>query len=185
MNVEMIFNSLIVLVFFICLIFIYFSCIKNKYLQYYIRINRVETVIEENLKNKFELLNRSIGIIKANASLEEDILEDIVKLRSRKLNNFDLDVRLKGALNEFNELRDKHHGPLNACIPFTKLYLELGIIEEKLLSTKSYYNNVVTKYDKLVKSFPSNLMGKCLKFKEKKLFDCDYVNDEIFNKFNI
>ena len=183
MNIIISISIIITLIISLIIISVFY--IKNKYMQYFIRLEQANINIENNLKKKFDILNRSINIIKANTDIEKDILEDIVKLRSRKLNNYDFDIRLSNSMNEFNELKETYHNNLNSCTTFTKLYLELNNIEEKLLSTKSYYNNVIIKYDKLIKTFPSNLIGKIFRYKENHIYKCNNTYDEIFNTFNI
>ena len=66
----------------------------NNFQAYIIRINEAEANIDSILRKRFDLLNKSIDIIKANIKTEEDVLSIIVKLRSRKLSNFDLDRQL-------------------------------------------------------------------------------------------
>lgn len=182
---ELILSVAIIISFIIILITIYFISVYNKYQEYIIRITEAETQIDESLKKKFELLNRSISIIKANADVEEDILEDIVKLRSRKLNNLDLDSRLTTATNEFHEVVEKYNDYLLTSESFSNLCFELTITEEQLSSTKIYFNNVINQYNKLIKIFPSNIVGKLFKYKEKVQFPAKSTYDDIYNDFKI
>ena len=61
--------------------------ITNSYNQFQvliIRINEAEANIDAVLRKRFDLLNKSIDVIKANTKTEENVLEQIVKLRTRK-----------------------------------------------------------------------------------------------------
>ena len=51
---------------FICLILICYTYIYNIFQTYIIRINEAEAFIDTTLRKRFDLLNKSIGIIKAN-----------------------------------------------------------------------------------------------------------------------
>jgi hypothetical protein len=55
----------------LCVIFMYLIGIYNKYQNYIIRINEAEANIDSTLRKRFDLLNKSIGIIKANTNIEE------------------------------------------------------------------------------------------------------------------
>ena len=87
----------------ICIVLIWYINVYNHYQTYIIRINEAEAFIDTTLRKRFDLLNKSIGIIKGNlTNKKEEVLEIIVKLRSRKLSNFELDRQLYEAINEFN-----------------------------------------------------------------------------------
>ena len=58
--------------------------VANSYNQFQvliIRINEAEANIDAVLRKRFDLLNKSIDVIKANTKTEENVLEQIVKLR--------------------------------------------------------------------------------------------------------
>ena len=99
-----------ILVFIIitCVLLIWFINTYNHFQNYIIRINEAETNIDSILRKRFDLLNKSIGIIKANINVDNDIMEVIVKLRSRKLTNFELDRILYEAINEFHQYRENY-----------------------------------------------------------------------------
>ena len=72
------------------LILIMFIGTYNHFQDYIIRINEAETNIDSILRKRFDLLNKSVGIIKNNTDTEEQILEILEKIRSKKLTNFAL-----------------------------------------------------------------------------------------------
>ena len=84
----------------ICCLILWYASTYNHYQTYIIRINEAEAFIDTTLRKRFDLLNKSIGIIKANLEGEQEVLEPIVHLRSKKLSNFDLDRELYEAINE-------------------------------------------------------------------------------------
>lgn len=175
---------ILLIIIIISLISLYFTYIYNEYQMNIIRINEAEASIDECLRNKFDLLNRSINIIKANLDIQEEILEDIVKLRSRKLSNFDLDRRLVNSANEFYEIKEKYPD-LMKSETFVDICIDLSIIEEKLNSTKTYFNNIITKYNKLVRTFPSNIIKMIFKYKEKAFFDTKNMFDDDIEDFKL
>ena len=104
----MIFFITMIIIIIICLILVWYINTYNKFQGLMIRINEVEANIDTVLRKRFDLLNKSINIIKGNINTEEEVLELIVKLRSRKISNFDLDRQLYEAINEFNYYKDNY-----------------------------------------------------------------------------
>ena len=102
MSTIMVTLSVIIVV---CLILIVLISIYNRYQDYIIRINEADVNIDAVLRKRFDLLNKSIGIINANIETEEPILQMIENLRSKKLTNFELDRNLYDAINEFHTLQ--------------------------------------------------------------------------------
>lgn len=174
----------IILFIIICLISIYLITIYNKYQNYIIRINEAEANIDATLRKRFDFLNKSIGIIKANAQVEDNILEIIVKLRSKKLSNFDLDRQLYDAINEFNQIKEEHP-ELKNSETFIKIDLGLAESEAEIVASRKYYNDIITKYNHLVRVFPSNIVAAMCKYKQKLYFDGKDMSDDIINDFKL
>src|SRR5574344_1095241 len=96
MEIIMIF---ILIVIIICIFLIWFINTYNVFQGYRIRINEAEADIDSTLRKRFDLLNKSIGIIKSNTE-EKKVLEELASLRSKKLTNFELDRKIYEAINE-------------------------------------------------------------------------------------
>ena len=141
--------SVCILLIIICMLLIGYMLIYNKYQEYIIRINEAEVEIDTILRKRFDLLNKSISIIKANTDIEGDILELIVKLRSRKLTNFELDRSLYEAINEFNEYSEKYP-ELKESDNFIKIELGLNESEAEIIACRKYYNDIITDYNQKI-----------------------------------
>lgn len=161
----------------VCLILILLIATYNHFQDYIIRINEAEVNIDSVLRKRFDLLNKSIGIIKANIDSDEEILEIIVKLRSKKLTNFELDRSLYDALNEFHTLKEKYP-ELQTCEEFVKIEINLMESESEIVGLRKYYNDIITDYNKLVKSCPSNIIALLKGYKPKDYFDGNNVDNE-------
>lgn len=160
----------------VCLILILLVATYNHFQDYIIRINEADVNIDAVLRKRFDLLNKSIGIIKANIK-EENILEGIVKLRSKKLTNFELDRNLYDAINEFHEIKERHP-ELQTNEEFMKIDINLMESESEIVGLRKYYNDIITDYNKLVKSIPSNLIALIKGYKTKDYFDGNNVDEE-------
>ena len=102
------FITILCVIIVICLILIFLLATYNHFQDYIIRINEADVSIDAVLRKRFDLLNKSIGIIKSNIKDDKEILEIIPKLRSQKINNFELDRGLYDAINEFHTLKEKY-----------------------------------------------------------------------------
>ena len=89
----------------LCIFFIWYISTFNKFQTYIIRINEAEANIDSVLRKRFDLLNKSITVIKSSIELESETLESITNLRSKKLSNFALDRELYEYINEFHTIR--------------------------------------------------------------------------------
>ena len=146
---------LIIITISVCLVV--FVTTYNHFQDFVIRINEAEESIDSALRKRFDLLNKSVGIIKANTK-EENPLDMIVKLKSKKITNFELDRKLYEAINEFNELKEKYE-KLKTNEAFLKIDINLFESESEIVALRKYYNDIITDYNKMVKSVPSNLVA--------------------------
>ena len=174
MNIVIVTLSIIIV---ICLILIVLIATYNHFQDYIIRINEADENIDSVLRKRFDLLNKSIGIIKTNIKSEEIILENIVNLRSKKLTNFELDRNLYEAINEFHVIKEKYP-ELQTNEEFMKIDINLMESESEIVGLRKYYNDIITDYNKLVKSCPSNIIAILKNYKTKDYFDGNNVDNE-------
>ena len=153
----------------VCLLLIWYINIYNNFQNHIIRINEAEAFIDTTLRKRFDLLNRSIEIIKSNTK-DEEVLKVIEELRKEKLSNFDLDRKLYEAINEFNGYKERNE-ELATNEAFIKIELGLFESESEIVAARKYYNDIITDYNSLVKKFPSNIVSKLIGYKVKTYFD--------------
>lgn len=168
----------------ILIVFFYLAYCYNKYQILKIKINEAEANIDTILRKRFDLLSKSISIIKANTDIEKEIMPLIVKLRSKKISNFDLDRQLYTAINELNYYKEAYPG-LNDIDAFSKIIIELENSEIDITALRKYYNDTITEYNKMIKKLPSNILGFILNYKEKTYYDGKDMNDDITNDFKL
>lgn len=182
-------EGLIIFIFIIivavCIGIIFYAIIYNKFQEYIIRINEVESMIDNYLRSKYDLINRSIPIIKGNIKDEEkEIFSEIVKLRSRKIGNFELYRILVNSSNELNGLRNIYD-TIDKSDEIKKICKQINEIDIKIDNSIEYYNSNITIYNSLLKKFPSNVVAVFCKYKEKLFFDRKDMNDDDYNDFKL
>lgn len=161
----------------ICVVMIYSVATYNHFQDYIIRINEADVNIDATLRKRFDLLNKAITIIKSNTKTKEEVLEPIVKLRSKKISNFELDRKLYDCINEFQSYKEKFP---KLALDEEYLKIEIGLMESEseIVGLRKYYNDIVTDYNKMVKSCPSNLIAMMKKYKAKDYFDGTNIDEE-------
>ena len=172
----------------ICIIFGIYTTLYNKMQDYIIRINEVESMIDNNLRNKYDNINKCISIIKGNKDLEneidQNIFDEIIRLRTKKISNFDLDRKLIEAENILINLKEKHK-QIKENKDLISLDKKTEEINETLIVNKEYYNKNIAEYNKLIKLFPTNIIAKIAKYEEKLFFDKKDMSDDDYNDFKL
>ncbi len=182
MEVLMIIIFIVVVI--ISVISIFYASTYNKFQDYIIRINEVESMIDTNLREKYDLLNRVIPIIKSSIPKDKEIFEEIVKLRSRKLGNFELYRILERTSAELNALKEEFPD-IEKSTEVKKIRNEITDIDEKLDNEIDYYNENISIYNSLLKKFPSNVVALFCKYKEKLYFDRKDMSDDDYEDFKL
>lgn len=179
---------LICIIIIICLISGIYMYLFNRLQDYIVKINEVESIIDTNLRNKYDNLNKCVSIIKGdddiNKKIDKKIFEEIIKLRNKKISNFDLDRKLIDANNEFIVLKQKY-SKLNDIEEIKNITKKIEDCDEKLEINRDYYNRNIAEYNKLIKVFPTNIIAKICKYKEKLFFDRKDMSDEDYNDFKL
>ena len=165
----MTFELILVLIIIACILLICYISIYNNYQNNIIRINEAEAFIDTTLRKRFDLLNKSIEIIKSNSN-DENILNVIEEIKTMKLSNFELDRKLYDAINEFDRYKEQI-SELSNNESFVKIELGLFESESEIVAARKYYNDIITDYNALVKKFPTNIVAFLNGYKEKSYFD--------------
>lgn len=178
---------LLALIMVICIIVGIYITYYNKLQDYIIKINEVESILDNNLRDKYDNINKSVTIIKNNDDIKEEdkkLFEEIIKLRTRKISNFDLDRKLISANNNFTSLKEKYK-ELKTNKEIINISKKLEELDETLIVNRDYYNRNIAEYNKLIVMFPTNIIARICKYEEKLYYDKKDMTDEDFNDFKL
>ena len=103
---------------------------------------------------------------------------------NKKISNFELDRQLVLATNEFTSLKTEYK-ELEKSEEIKKISVSLREIDDKLDTLKKYYDKNITKYNKLVRTFPNNIVALICKYEEKLFYDKKNMNDDDYNDFKL
>ena len=177
MNLTLLIVCILVLLLLLgVFLFIHFY---NQFQLAIIRISEAENNIDIYLQKKLEFLTRLVPLIKENLKEGSQEFEKILLLKSKKINSFELNKELEKSMHTFLELMDLN-ASLGKVENILSLQVELEENEDDLEASKKYYNDHVTSYNKLVRSFPSNLVGLIFKYRRK-----EFYSDEKEEMFQI
>ena len=172
----------------ICIIFAIYTILYNKMQDYIIRINEVEAIIDDNLRSKYDNINKYISIIKGIKELEDKIdsnlFDDIIRLKTKKISNFDLDRTLIETENNLINLKEKYK-EIKSNEDLKTISKKTEDLNESLSVNKEYYNKNIAEYNKLIKQFPTNIIARIGKYQEKLFFDRKDMSDEDYNDFKL
>ena len=161
----------------------------NKLQEYITKIDVVESIIDDNLRSKYDNINKCVSLIRGNDKISEhldkNMFEEIVKLRNLKISNFDLDRKLIEAATEFTVIKEKYKDELNKSEEIKNISKRLEEIDEKLDVNREYYNRNIAEYNKLIKMFPTNIIAKIYKYEEKLFYDKKDMSDDDYNDFKL
>ena len=148
------------------------------------KIEQAESVIDESLRTKYDLIIKSNTIIKKELKSKKEYLKDIKNLKDVRISNFDFDRKLIEYQNILGELISDHE-KLQSNKDLNNLIYEIKSIDEKLISGKDYYNKNTTESNQLIRKFPSNIIAKLLNYKVKPYFDGKNMQDDDIEDFKL
>lgn len=150
-----------------------------------IRIKESESRIDENLRDKYDSLNRGVSIIKNKIELDNNAFKGLAMLKTKKLSSFEFDRCLVKAYNELLTIYEDNKKILNESDELYKVMKEIDLINEELVVLRGYYNANITSYNKMIKKFPSLIIAKIKKYKEKLFYDLKDMDDNDMEDFKV
>ncbi len=175
---------IILIIIFLFALFIVCSITYNKFQDYIIKINEVESKIDDSLREKFDIILKLNNVIKEIIKTNKTLVDDISKIRDENISSFEIDRKLVEAINKVNFVKSKYD-EVDSNEEIIKLTYQIEDIDESLKAFKKFYNETITNYNKLIRLFPYNIIGKILKYKEKTFFDGKNMNDDDIKDFKL
>ena len=150
-------------------------------------VKKAFSTVDVYLKKRYDLVPNLVEIVKGHAAHEKEVFENITNARTKALESTNEDETVKND-NELNKAMKslfmvaEQYPNLKTNESFIELQKKLTDIEDELAAARRTYNAAVTEYNTTLESFPTNLMGKLMRKKQKELF---VVNDDIRNVINM
>ena len=161
-------ETIIAVVVIISFIMLVCTIIHNRFQLAIIKIEKAEDDISIYLEKKRELLSRTRPIVTKELKLDTFLAE--LDDNFKDINNFVENDLLKKAYNEFLKMIDDNDKLLKSD-SLSSIISQLNDNEEDIVGAIRFYNDTVVNYNKLVVSFPSNVVGFFMRLKRKEFYN--------------
>lgn len=157
------------------LLILYFFLTYNKLVVLGNKVKYQRSMIDVELKRRFDLIPNLVEVVKGYAKHESDTLNDVVKARNTYFEASGITAQLKAdgmldkALSRLFVITEQYPD-LKADSSFLSLQKTLAEIESKVLFARHFCNDAIYKYDTKIEVFPSNLVAKIFGFTKETYF---------------
>jgi len=115
---------------------------------------------------------------------KKDYLKEFIKLKEKKISNFDLERKLKEAEIIITNLFHDNKA-INENENMNIVMNDFKAINEKLIAGISYYNKQTNVLNAYIRKFPNNIIAKIHKIKVKPFFDRKDMTDTDIEDFKL
>jgi LemA protein len=141
--------------------------------------------IDTELRRRYDLIPNLVETVKGYAAHEREVFEDVARTRSAAMatsgqspaSQAAAEGPFVAALGRLLAVAE-NYPQLRATENFQQLQAELTNTEDRIQTSRRFYNNNVQDYNRRVQSFPSNAIASTFHFKEEEFFEIpDQIRD--------
>ncbi|WP_035268522.1 LemA family protein [Desulfitibacter alkalitolerans] len=125
--------------------------------------------IDVQLKRRYDLIPNLVETVKAYASHERQVFENVTRARAMAAQAGTMEERqnaenmLSGALKSLFAVAEAYP-QLQASQNFSQLQREMSDLESKIAFARQFYNDTTMKYNTKIQTFPTNIFSSLLGF---------------------
>lgn len=170
--------TIVIIVLALALVGLYNGLIKLK--------NRVEEAwsdIDVQLKRRYDLIPNLVETVKGYATHEKETFEQVTQARTAAMNaqgvhdKQEAENMLSETLKSIFALSEAYPD-LKANQNFLQLQDELSDTENKIQAARRFYNGNVRDFNTKLQTFPTNIFGNMLGFKDFEFFEANEAEKE-------
>ena len=177
-------NIILICVILITILAIIYVLDFNKMQYLKTKIEKAEGIIDETLRQRYDLLVRADNIVKSTLKDNKEYFKEYIELKSKNITNFDMDRKLKEAFSTLEKFKDDYP-ELGKNKELKEIFTTIKETDEKITAITGYYNGNTNELNAWVRKFPSNIVAKFHHFEVKPFFDGKNMNDEIYDDFKL
>ncbi len=134
--------------------------------------------IDTELRRRYDLIPNLVETVKGYAAHEREVFEEVARTRAAAMATSGgspaAQAQAEGpfvaALGRLFAVAE-NYPQLRATENFQQLQLELTNTEDRIQTSRRFYNNNVQNFNRRVQSFPSMLIARTFNFKEEEFFE--------------
>ena len=176
------FEIILIIIIIVGLLAIVYATIYNNLVGYKLKIEKAEGLIDEALRQKYDIICK-LNIAIKKVVTKKDYLKEYIDLKDKRISNYELDRKLTEAYNIILEVK-RDYDELDTK-EFNNDLKEIDKLNESLVSGKTYYNNNTNELNKIIRKFPSNIVAKIHGYKIKPFFDGKNMQDAVIDDFKL
>lgn len=173
--------TLIVILVIVAVIGLFVMMIYNRLVGLRQESNQAFADIDVQLQQRRDLIPNLVETVKGYATHERGTLEAVTAARNAAASAGTIGEKvhaenmLTGALRQLFAVAEAYPD-LKANQNFLQLQNELGDVENKLASSRRFFNNAVSEYNAAVQQFPAVIFAGMLGFRQREFFDVGEQN---------
>lgn len=142
------------------------------------RVKEAWSDIDVQLKRRYDLIPNLVSTVKGSANFETSTLEKVVEARGKAMGagtvaeHAQAENMITGALKSIFALSE-NYPDLKSNQNFLSLQSELSDTENKIQSSRRFYNGAVMDYNTAIQTVPTNMIAGALSFKESDFFELE------------
>lgn len=139
--------------------------------------------IDVQLKRRYDLIPNLVETVKGEMKFEQDTLTKVIEARNKAVTISGVAEKaaqenvLSGALRQLFALVE-NYPQLKANENVSKLQEELVSTENKISFARQFYNDIATKFNIALQSFPTNTIAGMFGFAQVELFELTDVKEK-------
>jgi LemA protein len=135
--------------------------------------------IDTELRRRYDLIPNLVETVRGYAGHEREVLENVTRARAAAVSATGSPAEqaaaegpLVAALRQLFAVAE-NYPTLRASDNFLALQSELSNTEDRIQTSRRFYNGNVRNYNRRVQSFPSNMTARWFKFTEEEFFEIE------------
>jgi len=167
-----------ILVIIIIALILFVGFTYNKLVTLRNRVKEAWSDIDVQLKRRYNLIPNIVETVKGYAAHEDSVFTKVTEARSNAINTKNVkdqaaaEDMLSGALKSLFAVAESYPD-LKANENFMQLQNELVDTEDKIQSSRRFYNGNVRDYNTKIEQVPSNVIANIFKFKAEEFFEIE------------
>src|SRR5947207_3368573 len=150
----------------------------NRFVQQRNQIRNAFANIDTELRRRYDLIPNLVETVKGYASHEREVFEEVARTRAAAAATSGQSPATQAAaegpfvaaLGRLFAVAE-NYPTLRATENFQQLQAELSNTEDRIQTSRRFYNNNVQDYNRRVQSFPSNAIASMFHFSEEEFFE--------------